>query len=95
MDRKTYMLEQQRYNNIKATGKWLELDILIGGEPVDEGDGVSCIIPVTRMEGHNCGSKEIASLYLTVKSMLEEIKHEYPEECIAAELSAKVEKNKL
>lgn len=93
--KETILMEKQRYNNIKATGKWLELNILVGGESVEDEDGHSCVIPVVGMEGHHCGSKEIACLYLTVKQMLEELQHDYPGECLAAEMSAKVEKGRF
>ena len=94
-DEITRLLEQQRYDAIKATGEWVELNILIGTETIKDSNERDCRIPVIRFEGHECGPKEIACMYLSIKSMLDELKQEYPEECLAAELSAYVEKEPL
>ena len=91
----TVMMEKQRYDAIKASNEYYELNILVGADKVKCEDGATCNVPVVRLEGKNCDEVMIACMYLSIKSMLEELRKEYPAECLAADISAHVEKEPM
>lgn len=83
--------QQRRYYEIKSTGSWIEMTILVGGDTEKDDEGIGVKKPVTMINGRNIGPTEVGCLYLCTKAMEKSLREEYPAECLAAELSAKVE----
>ena len=79
-------MERQRYNSIKKSGKYIELNIIIGAEK-EKFDGHIGKLPVVQSCAHNCGPEEIANMYSVLKNMVEYYRKEYPAECLLAELT--------
>lgn len=85
-------MEEQRYKKIKASGKYLELTVLIGvNDEEDLGGGQVAKVPVVSTVGKHCGPKEIGCLYMTLKSYMDQMIDDYPSECFAAEMAMHVE----
>lgn len=85
-------IEKRRYAKIKASGEYLELNIIIGVED-DEDLGEGCVSksPIVYTVGRNYGPKEIGCLYMTLKSHMNKLKEDYPTECFVAEMAMHVE----
>ena len=85
-------MEKRRYAKIKASGEYLELNIIIGVED-DEDLGEGCVSksPIVYTVGRNYGPKEIGCLYMTLKSYMNKLKEDYPTECFVAEMAMHVE----
>lgn len=79
-------MEKQRYENIKKSGEYIELDILIGTESKSV-DGYTRKTPVISSCMQNCGLEEIASMYVVLKNMVELYEEKYPEACLFAKLT--------
>lgn len=77
--------EKQRYKSIKNSGKYIEMNILIGAEK-EKFDGKTGRLPVVSMTLHDCGPEEVASMYVTLKTMMKQYQEDYPTECLLAEL---------
>ena len=73
-------LERQRYDSIKRSGKYLELNILIGTED-DEFDATIGRVPVIATKARHISSEEIACMYITLKALVRKFEQEYPEDC--------------
>lgn len=85
-------MEKRRYAKIKASGKYLELNIIIGVEDDEDlGKGLVSKSPVVCTVGHSCGPKEIGCLYMTLKSYMDKLREDYPTECFVAEMAMHVE----
>lgn len=84
-------MEKQRYNAIKRTGQYIELNILIGVENEEEKDNTTVKSPVVSMHMHDCGPVEVASLYATTKAVIENLEKQYPVECLMSNLTMKIE----
>ena len=82
--------EQQRYDDIKKKGKYVELDILIGAEK-DEFEGHTGKLPVVTTVMKGCGPEEIACLYATLQNLCEHFEKEYPMECMLSKIAMDVE----
>ena len=82
--------EQQRYDDIKKKGKYVELDILIGAEK-DEFEGHTGKLPVVTTVMKGCGPEEIACLYVTLQNLCEHFEKEYPMECMLSKIAMDVE----
>lgn len=78
-------MEQQRYDAIKKSGKYSELDVLIGVED-DSYDGKTGKMPVVTTCMHGCRSNEISALYMILGLLREHLEEEYPMECIMADI---------
>lgn len=92
-------MEKQRYEAIKKSGKYIELNILIGTE-FETINNKEAKVPVVSTKLHQCSGEEIACLYATLKSYIENLEKEYPLECVLAKLTllnskAKTIKNPL
>lgn len=83
-------MEQQRYDDIKKKGKYVELDILIGAEK-DEFEGHTGKLPVVTTVMKGCGPEEIACLYATLQNLCKHFEKEYPMECMLSKLAMEVE----
>lgn len=83
-------MEQQRYDNIKKKGEYIELDILIGTEKDDFG-GRKGKLPVVTTTMKDCGPEEIACLYATLQNLCEHFEKEYPMECMLSKLAMEVQ----
>ena len=81
-------LERQRYDNIKKSGEYLELDILIGTEK-EEYNGSIGTIPVVSTKMNNCGPTEVACLYATLQEYIKMLEEDYPAECLYSKLTMK------
>ena len=84
-------MEKQRYQAIKRTGEYVELNILIGTENDETEDGLSVKSPVVTTHMHKCGPEEVACLYMTLQSIARVLERKYPVECLMGKLSMKVE----
>lgn len=85
-------MESQRYKAIKNSGKYLELNVLIGAEDEEDlGGGMVSKMPVVQTKGVRCGSKEIGCLYMTLKSYIDQLEKDYPTECFVSKLAMKVQ----
>lgn len=81
-------MEKQRYDRIKKSGSYMELDILISGE-TEKFDGHTGKMPVVTTCMHGCGPEEVANMYVVLKNMMEYYEKEYPVECALANLTMK------
>lgn len=81
-------MEQQRYNHIKKSGHYLELDVLIGAND-DEHNGKTEKMPVVTTCIHGCGSSEISALYMILGLLRDHLEEEYPMECLMANIGMK------
>lgn len=86
MDVNMEELERQRYDAIKKTGQYLELNILIGAENEDENEDTTHKFPVVTTTMCHCGSREISCLYATIRAFLNSFEKKYPLECLAVKL---------
>lgn len=84
-------MERQRYQSIKETGKYVELNVLIGVEEDEMDEDFSAKSPVVTTCMHNCSAKEVACLYVTLQSVLHILEKKYPLECLMGKLGMKVE----
>ena len=84
-------MEKQRYQAIKRTGEYVELNILIGTEEDDQENGISTKSPVVTTCMHKCGPKEIACLYATLQAVSNVLEEKYPFECFLAKMGMRVE----
>lgn len=84
-------MEKQRYQAIKRTGEYIELNILIGTEEDDKENGISTKQPVVTTCMHKCGPKEVACLYATLNAVSKMLKEKYPLECLLSEIGMKIE----
>lgn len=92
MDMTNMDMEKRRYAKIKASGEYLELNIIIGVEDDEDlGKGLVSKSPVVCTVGHSCGPKEIGCLYMTLKSYMDKLREDYPTECFVAEMAMHVE----
>ena len=80
-------MEQQRYDAIKKSGKYLELDILIGADKEKDEHGNTVKMPVVTSVMHRIGSEEIANLYTILTQLKTYYEKEYPIECLLAGLT--------
>lgn len=78
-------MEKQRYDSIKASGKYAELNILIGAEDERTENGNISKSPVVSTSMRNCSSEEVACLYVTLKAVLQSLRRRYPMECFLGE----------
>lgn len=83
-------MERQRYQSIKKTGRYVELNILIGTEEDTKENGASTNSPVISTCMHKCGPKEIACLYATLQAVSNILKERYPIECLLGEIGIEV-----
>ena len=84
-------MEKQRYDLIKNSGKYLEINILIGVENEDMGDGLVSKAPVISTHMCKCGSQEVGCLYVTLGELMKSLEKKYPMECYIAKLSMRVD----
>lgn len=84
-------LEEQRYKAIKKTGEYMEVNILIGTENEDMGDGLIAKAPIVSTKICNCGTQEIGCVYMTLKELAKTLEKKYPSACFAAKLAMSVE----
>jgi len=73
--------EQQRYNNIKKSDKYVEVNIIVGAEK-EHFYGHTGVVPAVRTILHNCGPEEIGALYVTLQSLMDKLEEEYPLACL-------------
>ena len=78
--------ENQRYEAIKKSGKYIELQIIIGTEK-ETFNGREGKMPVVKGCMHHCGPEEVGNMYVILKQMTEYYKEKYPMECAFAELT--------
>lgn len=82
-------MEQQRYNHIKKSGKYIELNILIGCED-EKFDGKIGKLPVVTTCMHGAGSTEVMCMYQILGLLREHLEEEYPAECILSKIATNV-----
>ena len=83
--------ERKRYNEIKAKGEYLELNVLIGTNRGDTYKEHTGRMPVISTAMHNCGPEEVACLCATLKALLDYYKKEHPMEFLFSEMAMGVE----
>lgn len=83
--------EKQRYKAIKKTGNYMEVNILIGAESEDMGDGLIAKAPIVSTEICNCGAQEIGCVYMTLIELAKTLEKKYPSACFTAKLAMSVE----
>ena len=69
----------------------MELDVLIGGEDEDLGDGFIAKSPVISTTIKGVGPKEVGCMYMTLSELLKSLEEEFPSECFAAKLCMRTE----
>ena len=84
-------MEQQRYEKIKKSGKYMELDVLIGSDNEDLGDGFIVKSPVVSTTIKGVGAKEVGCMYMTLHELIKSLEKEFPSECFVAKLSMRAE----
>ena len=91
-DKKELRDEAERYEKIKKSNKYLELTILIGGNPEMGPDGKEGIAPIVSTTAIGIGAKEIGCMYITLRNLIDEYESNYPIECIAAKECMDIQK---
>lgn len=84
-------MEQQRYEKIKKSNKYMELDVLIGGEDEDLGDGLIAKSPVVSTTIKGVGPKEVGCMYMTLHELIKSLEKEFPSACFAAKVCMRTE----
>lgn len=84
-------MEKQRYEHIKKSGRYTELNILIGVESEGFADDTEYKTPVITLDMHNCTAKEVSCMYVSLKEIMKTLEKQYPVECFMAELGMEVE----
>lgn len=84
-------MEKQRYEAIKRSGEYMELNILIGAESDDLGGGLVSKTPVVSTHINNCGPQEIGCMYMTLREIIKSMEKKYPMECYVSKLAIRVE----
>lgn len=84
-------MEKQRYEAIKRSGEYMELNILIGAESDDLGGGLVSKTPVVSTHINNCGPQEIGCMYMTLRQLMKSMEKKYPKECYISKLAMQVE----
>lgn len=86
-----FELEKQRYEAIKNTGKYIELNVLIGEEDdVSSEKSVGKKYPIVKTTMIDCGEKEVARLYATLQGVIEQLEKDYPIACVLSKLTMKI-----
>lgn len=84
-------MEKQRYEAIKKSGEYIELNVLIGTESDDLGEGLVSKAPIVSTHLHGCGPQEIGCMYVTLQQVLKTLEKKYPAECYVSKLAMRVE----
>lgn len=84
-------MEKQRYEAIKKSGEYMELNVLIGVESEDLGGGLVSKAPVISTHINNCGPQEIGCMYMTLKEIIKSLEKKYPTECFVSKMAMRVE----
>lgn len=84
-------MEQQRYEKIKKSNKYMEVNVLIGSEDEKLGGGLICKTPVVSTTIKGVGPKEVGCMYMTLSELLKSLEEEFPSECFAAKLCMRTE----
>lgn len=91
IDLNTPRMEQQRYEKIKKSNKYMEVDVLIGTDEEDLGDGLIAKSPVVSVAINGVGPKEIACMYMTLHELIGSLEEEFPTECFTAKVCMSTE----
>ena len=84
-------MEQQRYEKIKKSGRYMELDVLIGSDDEDLGDGFVAKSPVVSTTIKGVGPKEVGCMYMTLHELIKSLEKEFPSACFAAKVCMRTE----
>ena len=84
-------MEQQRYEKIKKSNKYMELDVLIGSDDEDLGDGFVAKSPVVSTTIKGVGPKEVGCMYMTLHELIKSLEKEFPSACFAAKVCMRTE----
>lgn len=84
-------MEQQRYEKIKKSGRYMELDVLIGSDDEDLGDGLVAKSPVVSTTIKGVGPKEVGCMYMTLHELIKSLEKEFPSACFAAKVCMRTE----
>ena len=84
-------MEQQRYEKIKKSGRYMELDVLIGSDDEDLGDGFVAKSPVISTTLKGVGPKEVGCMYMTLHELIKSLEKEFPSACFAAKVCMRTE----
>ena len=79
-------MEQRRYDEIKASGKYLEFDVLIGHDETHLINGTKGKMPVVTTAFNGANGEDIACLYATLGAYMQELEKQYPAECIMSKI---------
>ena len=85
-----HAFEEIRAKKIKESGNYLELNILVPSERVEDEDETIHREPVSHIEGKNYGAAEITCMYMTLKELLDYFIENYPRECLEGELHSTI-----
>ena len=69
----------------------MELDVLIGSDNEDLGDGFIVKSPVVSTTIKGVGAKEVGCMYMTLHELIKSLEKEFPSECFVAKLSMRAE----
>ena len=84
-------MEQQRYEKIKKSNRYMELDVLIGSDDEDLGDGFIAKSPVISTTIKGVGPKEVGCMYMTLHELIKSLEKEFPSACFAAKVCMRTE----
>ena len=84
-------MEQQRYEKIKKSERYMELDVLIGSDDEDLGDGLVAKSPVVSTTIKGVGPKEVGCMYMTLHELIKSLEKEFPSACFAAKVCMRTE----
>ena len=84
-------IEQQRYEKIKKSNKYMEVNVLIGSEDEELGGGLICKTPVVSTTIKGVGPKEVGCMYMTLHELIKSLEKEFPSACFAAKVCMRTE----
>ena len=84
-------MEQQRYEKIKKSERYMEINVLIGRDDEDLGEGFIAKTPVVRTTIKGVGPKEVGCMYMTLHELIKSLEKEFPSACFAAKVCMRTE----
>ena len=91
MDLNIPRMEQQRYEKIKKSNRYMEVNVLIGSEDEELGGGLTCKTPVVSTTIKGVGPKEVGCMYMTLHELIKSLEEEFPSACFAAKVCMRTE----
>lgn len=76
--------------SIKDSGKYAEVNILIGSESEKKLGGYECKEPIVSVDFNDCESEDIGCMYMALLEIAKQLEESYPSICYAAKKAMKI-----